>query len=42
MSVVWIALFIPIYIDDELWTISISTGLDINEISKIIESIEAK
>lgn len=31
-----------IYIGDQLWTICVNTGLDIDEISKIIESIEAK
>lgn len=31
-----------IYIDDELWTITIYTGLGIEEIAKIIEGIEAK
>ncbi len=28
------------YIDDELWTISISTGLSVEEVAKIVESIE--
>lgn len=31
-----------VYIDNELWTITIRTGLSIDEISKIIEGIEAK
>lgn len=29
-----------VYIDDELWTIEISLGQNIDEISKIIDSIE--
>ena len=34
------AYYTYVYIDDELWTIEIGTGQNIDEISKIIDSIE--